>query len=190
MFIANKSYGHSLHIEQVNGVDYVTTAWGKAAIEVDLQGGFNAKDHNVTLYGKFDRLNNGQYQFGELTYFNVHYTFSRTETPQGSELVAKLFDIPSLFLFPFQVLMSVKKVAKKVNDVPFDQSKVRELIELSASPNNPYSDTTSLLIAKKNGKLVVEEYFNGWDPEFPHTIQSITKSLTSLAMGGMRSIGG
>ncbi|EGA69472.1 beta-lactamase [Vibrio sinaloensis DSM 21326] len=180
MFIANKSYGHSLHIEQVNGVDYVTTAWGKAAIDVDLQGGFNAKDHNVTLYGKFDRLNNGQYQFGELTYFNVHYTFSRTETPQGSELVAKLFDIPSLFV-PISGANECKKW-QKVNDVPFDQSKVRELSELSANPNNSYSDTTSLLIAK-NGKLVVEEYFNGWDPEFPHTIQSITKSLTSLAMG-------
>ena len=95
-------------------------------------------------------------------------------------MITTLFDIPSLFV----PISSDNKCEKwrKVDDVVFDQSKVRQLSQLSASPNNPYSDTTSLLIAK-DGKLVVEEYFNGWDSQFPHTIQSISKSLTSLALG-------
>jgi CubicO group peptidase (beta-lactamase class C family) len=40
----------------------------------------------------------------------------------------------------------------------------------------------SLLIVR-NERLVVEEYFNGWLPSLPHTQQSITKSVTSLAAG-------
>ena len=41
---------------------------------------------------------------------------------------------------------------------------------------------TSLLIAR-NGRLVVEEYFNGWSRDRLHTMQSITKSVTSLLAG-------
>lgn len=35
----------------------------------------------------------------------------------------------------------------------------------------------------KDGKLVVEEYFQGYRPERRHTIQSISKSITSLLIG-------
>jgi CubicO group peptidase (beta-lactamase class C family) len=47
---------------------------------------------------------------------------------------------------------------------------------------NKYRDLDSLLLVR-NGYLVVEEYFNGWDPDRPHTLQSDTKSVTSLLAG-------
>ncbi|HET6897643.1 MAG TPA: serine hydrolase [Vicinamibacteria bacterium] len=40
----------------------------------------------------------------------------------------------------------------------------------------------SLLVAR-HGRLVVEEYFSGWSAERAHTLQSVTKSVTSLLVG-------
>ena len=45
-----------------------------------------------------------------------------------------------------------------------------------------HGDITSLLVAR-NGRLVVEEYFGGWSGARPHTMQSVSKSVTSLLAG-------
>jgi len=45
-----------------------------------------------------------------------------------------------------------------------------------------YGAIDSLLIAR-NGSLVVEEYFNGGSIAAPHTMQSVSKSVTSLLAG-------
>src|SRR5262245_674842 len=45
-----------------------------------------------------------------------------------------------------------------------------------------YGRIHSLLIARHQ-RLVVEEYFNGWSAEQPHTMQSVTKSVTALLTG-------
>ena len=45
-----------------------------------------------------------------------------------------------------------------------------------------YDYMHSMLIIK-GGKLVVEEYFNGWDPVRLHRVQSVTKSYTSTLVG-------
>ena len=45
-----------------------------------------------------------------------------------------------------------------------------------------YGSIASLLIAR-NGRLVVEEYFSGAAQSAPHTLQSVTKSVTSLLAG-------
>lgn len=47
---------------------------------------------------------------------------------------------------------------------------------------NEISGIDSLLIAR-NGYLVTEEYFNGWGPDELHTLQSDSKSVTSLLVG-------
>ena len=39
------------------------------------------------------------------------------------------------------------------------------------------------LLVVRNERLVVEEYFNGWGAAGAHTLQSVTKSVTSLAAG-------
>jgi CubicO group peptidase (beta-lactamase class C family) len=48
--------------------------------------------------------------------------------------------------------------------------------------NNEIRDTHSLLVVR-NGYLVVEEYFNGSSSDDIHTLQSVTKSVTSLLIG-------
>ena len=45
-----------------------------------------------------------------------------------------------------------------------------------------WGSITSLLVVR-NGQLVVEEYFNGARPDVPHTMQSVSKSVTSLLTG-------
>jgi CubicO group peptidase (beta-lactamase class C family) len=45
-----------------------------------------------------------------------------------------------------------------------------------------YRSITSLLVLR-NGRLVVEEYFNGVAASTPHTMQSVSKSVTSLLAG-------
>jgi CubicO group peptidase (beta-lactamase class C family) len=45
-----------------------------------------------------------------------------------------------------------------------------------------YGAINSLLVVR-NGRLVVEEYFNGWTAERTHTQQSVSKSVTSLLVG-------
>jgi CubicO group peptidase (beta-lactamase class C family) len=45
-----------------------------------------------------------------------------------------------------------------------------------------YGAIDSLLVVR-NGRLIVEEYFNGWSAERTHTQQSVSKSVTSLLVG-------
>jgi CubicO group peptidase (beta-lactamase class C family) len=46
--------------------------------------------------------------------------------------------------------------------------------------NYDYMHSTLII---KDGKLAVEEYFNGWDPVRLHRAQSVTKSYTSTLVG-------
>ena len=45
-----------------------------------------------------------------------------------------------------------------------------------------YGRIASVLIAR-HGRLAVEEYFDGWSADRPHTMQSVTKSVVSLLVG-------
>ena len=40
----------------------------------------------------------------------------------------------------------------------------------------------AVLIAR-HGRLVLEEYFHGWQPDLPHDTRSASKSLTAIAVG-------
>jgi CubicO group peptidase (beta-lactamase class C family) len=61
-----------------------------------------------------------------------------------------------------------------------DTTRIRAMVR-------PYLDDrrgrhTSLLVMK-DGRLIVEEYFNGWKPDRRHVVQSVSKSITSLLVG-------
>lgn len=178
-FLANQSYGHSIQLERFDGVDYIESAWGKAPVVISANGEFKSIYDDVALSGKFSRLEDGLYQAGDLTYQSYHYTFNRIPTLTGQERVTKLFDLPYMM-----TPIGGKECQDWLldNSVNYDKAVIDRLVGLSQEEGNPYQYTTSLLIAK-DGKLVVEEYFNGWDASFPHTMQSVTKSMTSLAVG-------
>jgi CubicO group peptidase (beta-lactamase class C family) len=52
---------------------------------------------------------------------------------------------------------------------------MREVLE-----EHPYMES---ILMVKNGKLVFEEYLNGWDPARIHRLQSVTKGFTSTLVG-------
>jgi CubicO group peptidase (beta-lactamase class C family) len=68
-----------------------------------------------------------------------------------------------------------------------DAQALRSLVQ-SICRGGPYAEIDSLLIVR-NGRLVVEEYFNGYARETLHTIQSVTKSFTSALIGIARASG-
>jgi CubicO group peptidase (beta-lactamase class C family) len=61
-----------------------------------------------------------------------------------------------------------------------DEARLSSLVERLRS--NAIRNMTSLLIVR-DSKLIVEEYFNGCSAERVHTLQSVTKSVTSLLVG-------
>src|SRR5262249_908659 len=67
---------------------------------------------------------------------------------------------------------------------PEDQSLDRKILKrlVKRIRKNKIRDLNSLLIVR-NGYLVVESYFNGSGPNDVHTLQSDTKSVTSLLIG-------
>jgi len=62
-----------------------------------------------------------------------------------------------------------------------DAARLREVTTLMAEGRR-FSNLHSLLIVK-NGYLVVEEYFADWEADRLHTLQSVTKSITSALVG-------
>ena len=61
------------------------------------------------------------------------------------------------------------------------ESVVRKIIEADPADRRP-SLIHSLLIAR-HGKLVLEEYFFGWDRETPHDLRSAGKTFASVLLG-------
>ena len=56
------------------------------------------------------------------------------------------------------------------------------LAAMSALAERPETGIHSVLVVK-DGVLVFEGYYNGWDPEEPHALFSVSKSVTSMLVG-------
>jgi CubicO group peptidase (beta-lactamase class C family) len=70
--------------------------------------------------------------------------------------------------------------AASPGEVNLDETRMTELVRRTARGN--FGEINSLLLIR-DGKLVVEEYFNGFDSGQLHQLQSATKSITSLLVG-------
>jgi CubicO group peptidase (beta-lactamase class C family) len=67
-----------------------------------------------------------------------------------------------------------------LNEAGLDGDRLRDLVSRIRGGN--YGHITSLLVAR-NGSLAVEEYFDNFSGTTRHTMQSVTKSVTSLLIG-------
>lgn len=61
-----------------------------------------------------------------------------------------------------------------------DENKINAMMNGILSDDLPNIHSVLLI---KNGKLVLEEYFNGYSREMKHLIASVTKSITSILIG-------
>lgn len=75
-------------------------------------------------------------------------------------------------------------------DVGISEKPIAAVIEkiLTADPTDNPVDIDSLLIAR-HGKLVLEEYFHGFDKEGPHDMRSASKTFAPLLAGIARDRG-
>lgn len=71
-------------------------------------------------------------------------------------------------------------VTGSLQEVHADQAIVARL--LANLEKGVFNRVDSLLISK-DGKLVVEQYYNGWSADRAHMMQSVSKSITSLLVG-------
>jgi CubicO group peptidase (beta-lactamase class C family) len=66
------------------------------------------------------------------------------------------------------------------SEAGLDVTRIMDLVQRARS--GQYGRIASLLVVRDE-RLVVEEYFNGWSADRPHTLQSVTKSVTALLTG-------
>ena len=92
----------------------------------------------------------------------------------GATDFSQIDDVHCLDNYPLQSLVEHSKQPEKIE----------ALIRQIKSKRPEWGDQDSLLIYR-DGKLLVEEYFNGTTRKVPHQIQSVSKSLTSLLIGAL-----
>lgn len=78
---------------------------------------------------------------------------------------------------PFKNLLGPDTVAEAQN---MDSELLREM--LIKVEDGEYGEIHSIIVVR-NGDIVIEEYFNGWNSTDLHPIYSVTKSVTSMLIG-------
>lgn len=79
-----------------------------------------------------------------------------------------------------KAIQQIKKSKWPLYTKAFDTTRIETLNELIA--NETFKDITSIVVLK-DGKLALEEYFNGANRKTLHDTRSLTKSFTSTLMG-------
>ncbi|MGD8171698.1 serine hydrolase domain-containing protein [Vibrio sp. TRT 21S02] len=163
------------------GKNYLITPWGHQQIQIKPDGTFDAVAGSEDATGTLSSLEEGVYQKVVINYWGESHQLTRVEDAEGEALIELLYG--SNWFNPISPVDDCDDdwLVKK-EEVTFDHTKLDALLEKLNGEQDPYQKTSSLLVMKQ-GQLIVEEYMNGWQAEYPHSIQSISKSLTSLMVG-------
>lgn len=72
----------------------------------------------------------------------------------------------------------------RLRDVGLDETKIAELIDsVIAKPQSLRSPRLQALLIARHGRLVLDDYFDGFDARRPHDVRSAGKSITTLMVG-------
>ena len=76
-------------------------------------------------------------------------------------------------------------------DVAIDEAPIRRMIddEIRTVDDNIHSHRVHGVLIARNGKLVLEEYFHGFDRNTPHDTRSASKSVVSMMVGAAMQSG-
>ncbi|MCQ1060862.1 beta-lactamase family protein [Photobacterium sp. ZSDE20] len=165
---------------------FAVVSTGSFELVVNDKGEFNAKNKNIPLSGKFEQLVDGIYQHKVTNLFGQQYTYVREDMPEEAFIPALYSDDVYFEGFSHAAgqhcAKPYSKQDKSTNEVINNSKRMSGLISKIEKSDTDYSNINSLLVLKDD-KLVFEKYFNGWKADEPHTIQSVSKSLTSLLAG-------
>ncbi|WP_426749673.1 serine hydrolase [Myxococcus sp. Y35] len=137
---------------------------------------------NVQLEGRFDA------QAGRLSLFlpslGTTFDFTRRDRDQAVGLYART-PAPGPYVYQPPIAEDDGWETASLADVQMDVKPIRELVQqiLDQEPGPESAPAIQGLLIARQGKLVVEEYFQGFDKERPHDLRSAAKSYASLLMG-------
>jgi CubicO group peptidase (beta-lactamase class C family) len=154
---------------------------GKDEIIQETDTDFRLKNNPID--GRFNKFENGRYQHLLVKENGIKIRLTRLEIPQIKYEEAIYDSIDSLVKIDgdktkAECLVDIK--TGTVTEVSGDGKLTNELIE---KLKNGYFGKQNSLLILKDGKLVVEQYFRGWNQEEIHQMQSISKSFTALLLG-------
>lgn len=165
---------------------FAVVSTGSVELVIGEDGSFRAKNENIPINGQFEKKVDGEFQHKITNLYGARYVYKREQLLPQDYVPAMYSD--SKFFSEFShpankqcaaTYPGVETATKQVIEQSPRMGALVKKIELGGSD---YANINSLLVLK-DGKLVFERYFNGWQADEPHTIQSVSKSLTSLLAG-------
>lgn len=132
----------------------------------------NAGDLLITYAGRMSE---------DLSQLDGSFKYSDPEIPEKKLFLTRKTN-EKLSESGYQYKQPVSKVLPiaSLNESDPDRTKITKLV--NDINQGKYGEINSLLVFR-DGKLVLEEYFNGFDSGQLHQLQSVTKSITSLLIG-------
>ncbi|WP_083201843.1 serine hydrolase [Aliivibrio sp. 1S128] len=171
-------------IKNHNNRYFGSASSGSVELFIYDDGKFRAKDITIDITGYFEDKIEGRYQKKMVSLFGVHSVYERVDLPQD-EFIPVLYGSDKQMTNFSSSDIDVcddSYPASSLNNTTDKYENIDALISKVEKGRNVYKNIDSLLILK-DGQLVVERYFNGWNADEPHMIQSVSKSLTSLLVG-------
>ncbi|MGF1682216.1 serine hydrolase domain-containing protein [Photobacterium minamisatsumaniensis] len=172
-------------IKKHNDRYFAKVATGSVELEMSVDGQFKAKNPQIDISGQFGNKVDGKYQSKQVDIYGSSYVYQRKvlEKPAITALYSADGSYSAFSPTSHSQCSSPFPNAEKATHKLLTQSsKMAALIKNIEQGRYDYGNIDSLLILK-DGDLVFERYFNGWQQEEPHTVQSVSKSLTSLLYG-------
>ena len=173
-------------VQERDGKIVAKNVWGVTELEINEAHNFTLKEWDLT--GQFSDVNETKFQRYVEEISGQQYQFKRIQTQPS---VAFLYDSnPNFTDFSSTTQQSC------TDDYPLHSlaenskhpEKIEKFIKQIKSDRYGWGKQDSLLIFKDN-KLLVEEYANSWRRDDPHSVQSVSKSITSLLVGSLISEG-
>lgn len=136
---------------------------------VRLQGTYQADDDTISVYVS---SGNGTYDFHRSTAADEAMFYPRGKTP-----AAYVYRKPAARSDGWRVA--------SVDEVGISRDAIAKFIDvLTSTPDDSVLATnTHAFMLARHGKLVVDEYFHGTNPDEPHDTRSAAKSVTPILAG-------
>jgi CubicO group peptidase (beta-lactamase class C family) len=153
--------------------------------QVGLQGSavrLTPASGNVRLEGTFD-AQSGRLSL-RLPSMDTTFDFTRRERTQAVGLHART-PAPGPYVYQKPLAEDDGWATASLAEVGMDVQPIRQLVQriLDQEPGPESAPAIQGLLVARHGKLVVEEYFQGFDKERPHDLRSAAKSYASVLIG-------
>lgn len=186
IYKADVAYTPYAVIKKHDGRYFAVVSTGAVELLIEEDGSFRAKNQNIPISGQFEHKVDGKYQDKVTSLFGARHVYKR-EALKPQDYVPAMYS-DSKFFSQFshrggeQCAAPYPDAQAATSQVIKQSPRMGALVKKIEQGSSDYANINSLLVLK-DGKLVFERYFNGWKADEPHTIQSVSKSLTSLLAG-------